>query len=77
MPCFDAHIAEILVKDELDLGLGRRNIVRSREEIITYGMSYLMFRSYLTDDRPVPSVDDTEEPPWAASRWGIWVPTLC
>jgi hypothetical protein len=42
MPCFDAHIAKILVKDELDLGLGRRNIVRSRDDIITYGMSYLI-----------------------------------
>jgi hypothetical protein len=34
-PCFDADIAEIIARDELDLGLGRRNDVRSRDEITT------------------------------------------
>lgn len=38
-PCFDADLAEIAMRDEVDLGLGRRNNVRSRDEIVTYRMS--------------------------------------
>ena len=42
VPCFDADTVEIIVRDEMDLGLGRRNNVRSREEIATHCMSNLV-----------------------------------
>jgi len=41
--CFDVDVAELVTRDEEDLGLGRRNRARSLEEIKTYGMSSSLF----------------------------------
>ena len=38
MACFDIDVAEITARDETDLGLGRRNNVRSTDEIKTHCM---------------------------------------
>ena len=75
MPCFNGHVAEIIARDEADLYLGRRNIVRTREEVVTHGMSFHMFRRYLTNNRLASSVVDTERSP-ALARQRIWIPTL-
>lgn len=43
VPCFDTDLAEIIARDETDLGLGRRNNVRSGEEITTHCTLHLNF----------------------------------
>jgi len=43
-PCFNTDISELTARDEVDRSLGRRNNVRSREEIVTYCM-VLFFQS--------------------------------
>jgi hypothetical protein len=42
-PCFDADVNELLVRDEADLNLGRQNDQQSKEEIIAYCTSKLVF----------------------------------
>jgi hypothetical protein len=42
IPCFITDTAEIVARDQTDVGLGRRNDIRSREEIITHRMSGLI-----------------------------------
>ena len=38
--CFEADVAEVTARDEVDLGLGRRNGIRSRAEVVTHCMSF-------------------------------------
>jgi hypothetical protein len=45
MPCFDADVAESIARDELDLRLGRRNCIRSRDEITTHCMLHLILQT--------------------------------
>ena len=40
IPCFDSDISEIIARDELDLGLGQQNNIRSRDEIMTHCTSH-------------------------------------
>ena len=76
MPCFNGHVAKIIARDEAGLSLGRRNIVRTREEVVAYGMSFHMFRGYLTENYLASSVINTERSP-ALARQRLQVPTLC
>ena len=69
IPCFDADVTEIIARDEMDLGLGRRNNVRSRDEITTHRTSWLFIQFFweavwlITTWNQVWSIQGGHEPP--------------